>query len=126
MAVARVCVPRVSSSYLLPLQEALQNQQVGLIWTPIILLLLPWVPQHVRFLCVPIKGEASISPNPLELLKLSSTSLQSQMLWGLVFSVQDPVLRSPMWGLDISLSLFFFFFNFSILFYLLFYTAGSY
>ena len=32
-------------------------------------LLLPWVPEYVRLLCVPIKSEVSISPSPLGLLK---------------------------------------------------------
>ena len=44
-----VYVPRVSSSCLLPLQEVLQGQQVRLIQVPFKLLLLPLVPEQVRF-----------------------------------------------------------------------------
>ena len=55
MAAASVCVPRVSSSCLLPLQKALQDQQVGLTQTPFKWLLLPWLPEHVRF-CVVVES----------------------------------------------------------------------
>ena len=51
MSATSVCVLRVSSSCLLPLWVVLQDQQVGLTQAPFILLLLPWVPEHVRF-CV--------------------------------------------------------------------------
>ena len=44
-----VYVPRVSSRCLLPLQEVLQDQQVRLIQVPFKLLLLPQVPEQVRF-----------------------------------------------------------------------------
>ena len=47
-----VYVPRVSCSCLLPLWEILQDQQVGLTQAPFKLLLLPWVPEYMRF-CVP-------------------------------------------------------------------------
>lgn len=46
-----VCVPRVSSSCLLPLPEILQDQQACLIQAPLKSLLLPWVLEQVR-LCV--------------------------------------------------------------------------
>lgn len=44
-----VCVPRVSLNRPPPLQETLQEQQVGLAQAPIKLLLLPWVLVRVRF-----------------------------------------------------------------------------
>ena len=55
MAAASVCVPRVSSSCLLPLQKALQDQQVGLTQAPFKWLLLPWLPERVRF-CVVVES----------------------------------------------------------------------
>ena len=48
------CVLRVSRSRLLPLQETLQDQQVDVAQAPIKLLLLPWVPVHMKF-CVYLK-----------------------------------------------------------------------
>ena len=35
-----------------------------------------------EILCAPFKSEASISPNPGELLQSSPAGLQNQMLWG--------------------------------------------
>ena len=86
MAAASICVPRVSHTCLLHLQETLQEQQVGLTQAPIKLLLLSW--SVVRF-CVCSLSEISISPSPLGLPKLSPTAFQSQILWGLIFLVQD-------------------------------------
>ena len=83
-AVPSVCVPRVSSSCLLSLQETLQDQQVGLTQAPFKLLLLPWI-LECELLCVPFKRGVSISPSPLGLLKLSPAGLQSQTFWGLIF-----------------------------------------
>lgn len=57
----------------------------------IISLLLSWVLGHVRFLCMPLKSEISISPSPVELLKLSPTGLQGQRLWGLIFLLCIPL-----------------------------------
>ena len=51
--------PRVSSICLLLLQEALQDQQVGLTQAPFKLLLVYLVLVCVRFLCVPFKSGVS-------------------------------------------------------------------
>ena len=63
MTAPSVYVPRMSCSYLLPLREALQDQQVSLTQAPIKLLILPWVPESVRFLCAPFKSKVTISPS---------------------------------------------------------------
>lgn len=42
-------------------------------------------------LCVPFKGEASISPKFVELLQSNHNDLQSQMLGGLLFLEQEDV-----------------------------------
>ena len=81
ISTASVYIPRVSLSHPLPLQETLQDQQVGLAQGPIKLLLLPWVPMCKRFCVCPLKVK-SVSPSPVGLQKLSPTALQSQMLWG--------------------------------------------
>ena len=57
MAAANVCVPIVISSCLPPLQEALQDEQVGLTQAPSKLLLLPWVLERVRFCVCPLGVE---------------------------------------------------------------------
>lgn len=90
MATATICVPRVSVSPLLLLWETLQDQQVILTKFYTKLLLLPWVWECVRFLCVPFQTEVSVYPNLLGLLKVSSADLPIQMLCWLVFPVQDP------------------------------------
>ena len=58
IAATSVCVPRVSHSCpppTPPLQETLPDQQVGLAQAPINLLLLPWVPVHMRFCVRPLR-----------------------------------------------------------------------
>ena len=57
MSTASVYIHRVNCSHLLPLWETLQDQQVCLTQAHTKLLLLPWVWEHVRFLCVSIKSE---------------------------------------------------------------------
>ena len=75
--------------------RSLQDQQVGLTKASFKLLLLPWG-QECKISCAPFKSEVSISSSPLKvspppaLLKVSPAGLQSQMLWGLIFPVQDP------------------------------------
>ena len=92
--------PQVSCSHLLPFQETPRSSGRS-DQAPIIYLLLPpWVSEYVRLLCVPIKSEVSISPYPLGLWKLSLTGLQSQILWGLVFPVQDPQAGEANMGLE--------------------------
>ena len=56
-------------------------------------------PKACEILCVPLKSKVSISPSSLGLPKLSPAGLQSQMLWGLVFLVQDPWAGTPDVGL---------------------------
>ena len=90
MAIATICVPRVSVSLLLLLWETLQDQQVSLTKAYTKLLLLPWVWECVRFLWVPFQTEVYVYPNLLGLLKVSSADLPIQMRWGLVFPMQDP------------------------------------
>ena len=75
------------------------RQQEDLIQVPFKLLLLPWVPEHMRF-CVCLLRVESPSHSSLALLKVSPAGLQSQMFWGLVFPVQDPWLGSPVWESD--------------------------
>ena len=72
--------PQSESSFLLPLWEALQDQQLPLVQAPFKLLLQPWVLEHVRF-CMPPLRVKSISHGPLALPKLRPASLQSQMFW---------------------------------------------
>ena len=55
---------RMSPSYLLPLWEALQDQQVGLTQGPFKLLLLPWALKCVRFCVYPLTVE-SLFPTAL-------------------------------------------------------------
>ena len=52
-----------------------------------------------EILCVLFKSEISISPNPLGLPKVSVTGLLSQMLWALIFPVQDCYAGEPEVGL---------------------------
>ena len=94
MAAASVCAPRVSSSCLLPPQEPLPDQQMGLTQDFFKWLLLGWVLECVEF-CV-----CSLCPTALVLLKVSPTGLQTQVFWELIFLVQ---LRSPVWGSDLLL-----------------------
>ena len=49
---------------LLPLREALQDQQVGLMQAPFKFLPLPWVPGHVKF-CVCLLRVVSLFPTAI-------------------------------------------------------------
>ena len=62
MAGASVYVPSLSSSCLLSLQETLQNQQVSLNQTSIKLLLLPLVPECVRYCVSPLRVKFLFPP----------------------------------------------------------------
>ena len=92
MAAAGIYVPRVNFSCLLPLQEALQDQQVDLTHVPFNLLLLSWVSECVRFWVCRLRGE-SVSYSPLALPR--PTGLQSQMSWKFILLVQDPWAGEP-------------------------------
>ena len=61
---ANVYVPRVSHNHPQPLQEILQDQQVGLAQAPIKLPFLSWVLEHVRF-CVYSLSVKSLFPSVL-------------------------------------------------------------
>ena len=56
-------------------------------------------PGTCEILCALFKSKVSIFPSPLGLLKVSSTGLQSQMLWKLIFPMQDTWAREPDVGL---------------------------
>ena len=62
-----VCFPRVSCSSPPFLQETVQDQQVGLAQASIRLLLLPWVPVHVKFCVCPLKVKSLFSQAGLKL-----------------------------------------------------------
>ena len=68
---------------------------MGLIQAPFTLPLLPCGPRVCEILCAPFNGGVSVSYGPLGLLYVSPTDLQSQMLWGLIFPVQDPWAGEP-------------------------------
>ena len=74
--------------------EAVQEQQVGLSQSSFKLLLLSWVPGHVRFLCTPFKSGVSISNSLLTLPKISPIGVQSQVFLGVHLSGT----KFPVWG----------------------------
>ena len=89
MGAANLCVPKGSPSCLLPLQEALQNQQMGLTLAPFKLPPLLWDSEHVRF-CMSQKSGIYVSYSPPALQYASPIGLHSQMFLELIFSVLDP------------------------------------
>ena len=94
MATTSVSISRLSSSCILCLCKALQDQQLSLTQASPKLLLLPWVPEHVSFCVCPL-GVESILHSPLAFLKISPHGLQSQMFWGLILPVQDSQAVEP-------------------------------
>ena len=64
MADASFLWPQGELHGLLPLREALQDQQVGLMQVPFKLLPLPWVPEHVKF-CVGLLRVVSLFPTAI-------------------------------------------------------------
>ena len=74
--------PQGKSSCLLPLWEALQDQQLPLILAAFKLLLQPWVLEHVRFCMPPLrvesKGSIFTSRKSLIHAENSSCSIESQ------------------------------------------------
>lgn len=100
MAIASVFVLRLSSSFLLPLQEALQDQQVLLI-SSLQSLLLPWDPEQVKFCVWLLRVKFSFSIVPWLSPQMSPIRFQCQTVWGLILLVQEtPRLGSLMWGSD--------------------------
>ena len=64
MAAASACEPRGSFICFLPLQEALEDQQVGVTQAPFRLLLLPWIPEYVGYCMCRLRVE-SLFPTAL-------------------------------------------------------------
>ena len=64
MAVPVSVSPGGGAHGLLPLREALQDQQVGLTQAPFKLLLLPWISEHVRFCVRPLRVESLFPTAP--------------------------------------------------------------
>ena len=78
------------------LQETfLQDQLVGLVQTPVKLLLFPLGPSVHKTLYVVCRNRVPVSLRLVEFLQSSPVSLQSQMLWG---PVSDPQTREPEMG----------------------------
>ena len=97
-AAAHVCVPRVNSSCLLLLWETLQDQQLGLTQATFKLLLLPWVPEHVRFCVCPIEVQ-SLFPKALWVLESKSHWASKPNILAALFPAQDPQAGQPDVGL---------------------------
>ena len=89
MVAASIFIPRGSPSCLSFLQEALQDQQVGLTLAPFKLLLLCRDSEY-EILGTPFKSKVSCFLWPLGSPEHKPPGFQSQMFWGLVFLVQDP------------------------------------
>ena len=61
----------------------------GLSQAPFKLLPPLWAPEHMRF-CVPFRSRVSITHSSLAFPEVSFPVFQTQMFWGLIFSVQYP------------------------------------
>lgn len=72
-----------------PLQEALQDQQVGLAPALIELLLLPWVLEWVRFVGI-LQAWGLYFLQPHDFLESKLCWLQRQTVWRLNFPVWEP------------------------------------
>ena len=98
MTATSVCIPRMSSICLLPLQEVLKDWQVGLIQVHFKLLMHSWIPKQVRFACAVYFFQPPGTP------RVCPTGLQSQTFWGAcVPAAGSPGLGSLMWDSDPSL-----------------------
>ena len=71
---------------------------MGLTQAPFKLLPLHWDSEHVRCCMHPLRME-SVSYSLLALPNVSPANFQSQTLWGLIFSVQNPHAGEPDVGL---------------------------
>lgn len=88
MSAAFVYVPRLSCSGLLPLLETLRSAgRSDPVFSQITV---------SEILCALLMNNVSISCSPLRLLKVNPASLQSQMLWELIFPCTILGLRSLM------------------------------
>lgn len=52
---------------------------------------------------MPLKTGDPFSLNTVQLPRVSSTGLQSQMFWGFIFQVKNSQVGSPLWSSDPSL-----------------------
>ena len=98
MASASVCVSRGSCSCLLPLGEALQDQQVGMTQAPFKLLPLCWILEHARFCMHPLRAE-SLFPTALQLSHMQVPLAFKARHSGVVCLVQDLQAEEPDVGL---------------------------
>lgn len=96
MAATSVYVSRMISSCLLPLQGALQDQQVGLTQRPFNSLFLPWVQEHVRFCVWPLKVESQFPTTPL--LSQNKPRLERNFLETIL-----PGAGPLGWGIDVKI-----------------------
>ena len=88
----------VSSPQWATLQETfLQDQLVGLVQTPMKLLLFPLGPSVHKTLYVICRNKVPVSLL-VEFLQSSPISLQSQMLWGSLLPMSHPQTREPEMG----------------------------
>ena len=85
------------------LSRRLQGHQAGLPQAPIILLLLPWVPEYVRPLCVPVKSESLFPPPLWDSWNRVSVAFKAKFSGGLFSQCRTPGLGRPTWGLNLSL-----------------------
>ena len=100
MVTTCIQVSMVSSSCPLPLRKALQDQQVGWNQASFKLRIPPWASEHLRFFWSLFKSEVPF-PQPVALLKVSPTGVQSQTLLGAHLPSAQP--GSPLWSLTHSL-----------------------
>ena len=96
-ATARLYIPRLSFNCLLPLQDILQYQQVGLIHGLFKVLLLLRVSEYVRFLCALYETDLHF-PALFLPWKYVSLAFKVRHSGGLTFMLWD-----PMWSLGLSL-----------------------
>ena len=95
-----IYVPTVSFGCLLPLQEALQDLQVGLIQAPFQWLLLPCILERVRFCVCPLRVESLFPITLWVSLKKVPLAFQVKCSGGWAPQYRIPGMRSPMQGLD--------------------------
>ena len=92
MAAIRVFVPGVSCSCLLPLwRTPAGSSGTGSYQSTAF----AQGSRPCEISCSPFNSEISIPPIPVGLPKLSPSGLQNQMLWGLIFLIQEPWAYEP-------------------------------
>ena len=91
---ASICIPRPSSSCLLPLggsPGSAGGPDLGSCRMTTSVLILELERLYVRF----FQSGISVSHSPPAFPNVSPTSLQSQVFWGLIFPAQEPRAREP-------------------------------